>query len=235
MVGTGVLLAAAPGAPAPTTAEVKLASTEIPLGPLDCLFNPASCGGLIGSAGSPTPTALAAASPSPFGIFGNLRPIIGPGGWLIGDGLDALEIDPTCTSLCQGGNGGLLGGSGGAGAFGGAGGNAGLFWGNGGDGGAGINAVYDTFGGQIEAPTEGGNGGRASFLIDNGGDGGSGGWDDNPDVVAPGATAADGGDGGRCGWFWGDGGFGGEGGSAITGVGDAVGGAGGGGTSGPPR
>ena len=137
MVGTGVLLATAPGAPAPTTAEVKLASTEIPLGPLDCLFDPASCGGLIGSAGSPTPTVLAAASPTAFAIFG-------PGGFLFGDGLDALEIDPTCTSLCRGGNGGLLGGSGGDGAFGGDGGNAGFFFGNGGNGGAGIDAVYGT-------------------------------------------------------------------------------------------
>ena len=38
MAGLGVLLAVAPGAPAPTTAEVQLASTEsmFPLAPLDC-------------------------------------------------------------------------------------------------------------------------------------------------------------------------------------------------------
>ncbi|MGV0794087.1 hypothetical protein [Mycolicibacterium sp. XJ1819] len=61
-------------------------------------------------------------------------PIIGPGGWLIGNGLSA---DANCTgSDCDGGNGGLLFGNGGAGANGGKGGNAGLFGtgGRGGDG-----------------------------------------------------------------------------------------------------
>ncbi len=59
--------------------------------------------------------------------------LIGPGGWLIGNGLDALELDPNCTANCVGGNGGFFFGSGGAGAYGGAGGNAGLV-GNGGIG-----------------------------------------------------------------------------------------------------
>ena len=38
MAGLGVLLAVPPGTPAPTTAEVQLASTEsmFPLAPLDC-------------------------------------------------------------------------------------------------------------------------------------------------------------------------------------------------------
>ena len=51
MVGIGVLLAAPPGAPAPTTAEVKLASTEsmFPLSPLDCLLTTEGSR-LIGSA-----------------------------------------------------------------------------------------------------------------------------------------------------------------------------------------
>ena len=49
----------------------------------------------------------------------------------------------TCTAVCNGGNGGLFGGSGGDGAFGGTGGNAGFFWGSGGDGGDGLDAVYD--------------------------------------------------------------------------------------------
>ncbi|MGB3481954.1 MAG: hypothetical protein WBB07_07005 [Mycobacterium sp.] len=48
-----------------------------------------------------------------------LPPTFGPGGWLIGDGLDVLEIDPTCTVDCRGVNAGLLFGNGRAGAFGG--------------------------------------------------------------------------------------------------------------------
>ena len=57
MVWIGVLLAAPPGAPGPTTAEVKLVSTEsiFPLGPPDCLTNVEACGVLIGSGGSPAP------------------------------------------------------------------------------------------------------------------------------------------------------------------------------------
>ena len=102
------------------------------------MFDPASCGGLIGSA------ALAHAYGAGRGVADGAFAIFGPGGCLFGDGLDALEIDPTCTSLCRGGNGGLLGGSGGDGAFGGDGGNAGFFFGNGGNGGAGIDAVYGT-------------------------------------------------------------------------------------------
>ena len=129
MVGIGVLLATAPGAPAPTTAEVKLASTEYPARPARLLVRPCKLrwsdrlGGLAHAYGAGR------------GVADGPLAIIGPGGFLIGDGLDALEIDPTCTSLCRGGNGGLLGGSGGDGAFGGDGGNAGLFWGNGGNGG----------------------------------------------------------------------------------------------------
>ena len=108
MVGIGVLLAAPPGAPAPVTVEVQLASTEsmFPLGPPDCLTNVEACGVVIGPSGSPAPTALAAASLD-VGTL-QLPPIIGPGGWLIGDGLDA---DPDCeagSDACNGGNGGLL-------------------------------------------------------------------------------------------------------------------------------
>ncbi len=148
MVGAGALLIAAPGAPAPITAQVKLASTgfTLPQAPADCPLNPASCaplGSLIGDAGSTTTLAAAFAIPG-VDTFASIfeRPIIGSGGWLIGDGRSALEVDPTCTSLCVGESGGLLGGSGGDGAFGGAGGNAGFFWGSGGDGGAGLDAVY---------------------------------------------------------------------------------------------
>ena len=43
MVGAGALLIAAPGAPAPTTAQVKLASTgfALPQAPIDCVLSPA--------------------------------------------------------------------------------------------------------------------------------------------------------------------------------------------------
>jgi hypothetical protein len=94
VVGVGLLLAAPPGAPAPATADVQLAFTDFALRPVDCavLVCDASGGtGLNGSA--PTPTALAVAA---------LPPMIGPGGWLIGDGLDALEIDPDCLASIHG-------------------------------------------------------------------------------------------------------------------------------------
>src|SRR6185503_11720576 len=89
MVGIGLLLAAPPGAPAPVIADVQLVNTErmLPLGPQDCLLTAEGCGGggLFGSGGSvmATPTALAAAIQNPF------PPLFGPGGFLIGDGLDA--------------------------------------------------------------------------------------------------------------------------------------------------
>ena len=119
MVGIGVLLAAPPGAPAPTIPAIQLASTgsALPLSPAtdDELWWLGDGGSLFGSSGfaTPTPTALAAAS-----LFPGLPPIIGPGGWLIGDGLDADPL--TCTAPCDGGNGGLLWGNGGDGALGGA-------------------------------------------------------------------------------------------------------------------
>ena len=134
MVGIGVLLAAPPGAPAPTTVEVKLASTEsmFPLAPPDeCLFSTKGCGGPIGSGGS-TPTPLAAASLDVGTLqLEGLPPLIGTGGFLFGNGLDA---DPGCeagTDECNGGDAGLLWGNGGDGANGGTGGNAGLLFGNG--------------------------------------------------------------------------------------------------------
>ncbi|MGB7508750.1 MAG: hypothetical protein WA965_25360, partial [Mycobacterium sp.] len=89
--------------------------------------------------------------------------LFGPGGFLIGNGLDALDLDPDCTANCAGGNGGLLWGSGGAGALGGAGGSAGLI-GNGGVGGAGVLSVNNGMGGT---------GGDAG-LFGNGGVGGAG-------------------------------------------------------------
>ena len=130
MIGAGVMLAAQPDGAAPVTAQVMLASTqwEMPLSPaanVDCTLIVGGCGDALGKAGPPTPTALAAASAT-------FAPMIGPGGWLIGDGLDADAT--TCTAPCNGGNAGLLWGNGGRGALGGNGGNAGFYFGNGGDG-----------------------------------------------------------------------------------------------------
>ena len=131
MVGLGVLLTVPPDKPAPTTAEVKLANTEAECVPDTPGCDSAALGASLGVDSFATPGTTAI-------FFG----AIGSGGWLIGDGLDALVLNPRCTTDCPGGNGGLFGGSGGDGAFGGAGGNAGLFWGSGGDGGDGLDAVY---------------------------------------------------------------------------------------------
>ena len=98
MVGLGVLLAYPPGAPAPTTRDVQLTSTgfAFPLAPSDPLgwLGDGNGSDLFGLSGFTTPT-LTALTPTAL-----LQPIVGPGGWLIGDGLDA---DPaTCTAPCKG-------------------------------------------------------------------------------------------------------------------------------------
>lgn len=134
-------------------------------------------------------------------------PIIGPGGWLIGNGLNA---DPNCTgSDCNGGNGGLLFGNGGAGANGGRGGNAGLIGtgGRGGDGG--------------EPGAHGGDGGYGGFLFGNGGDGGDGARGaDGVYGVSAAQAGGNGGNGGTAGLFGngGSGGLGGPGGDGAHGV-----------------
>ena len=77
------------------------------------------------------------ATANALGTFDALDPLnlVGPGGMLIGNGLDAAD---DCTgTACNGGNAGLLFGNGGAGKNGGTGGNAGLI----GNGGAGGDAV----------------------------------------------------------------------------------------------
>jgi hypothetical protein len=107
-------------------------------------------------------TTTAAAVPSWAG-GGAFLGLIGPGGLLIGDGLDGDEPGEA------GGNGGLLWGNGGRGAAGapgqagGAGGSGGLFFGNGGAGGAG------------GLGARGGDGGNAAALFGSGGAGGAGG------------------------------------------------------------
>ena len=218
MVGLGVLLTIPPDKPAPTTAEVNLTTTEAECEPDTPGCESAALGASVGV------DTFATLGAGPLAILG-----IGSGGWLIGDGLDALVLNPLCESACVGGNGGLLGGSGGDGAFGGAGGNAGLFWGSGGDGGDGLDAVYNADGTVKDGATAGGAGGRASFLFGNGGPGGDGG-DDINDVGGEfsGAFSAEGGDGGRGGLLFGDGGTGGDAGYAeATVLGTAVGGGGG--------
>ena len=105
---------------------------------------------------------LSAAAEGPQAALATWRPtLFGPGGMLIGNGIDA---DPaTCGTNCAGGNAGLWFGNGGDGANGGPGGKGGLI-GDGGAGGAGI----ATFNGG-----KGGNGGAAG-LFGTGGRGGDG-------------------------------------------------------------
>ena len=144
--------------------------------------------------------------------LGGLPPLIGPGGFLIGDGLDAAARLRR-RRHCNGGNGGLLWGNGGDGANGGTGGNAGLFFGNGGNGGNGV-LPYSTTENVVSEATPGGNGGNGSFFFGNGGNGGNG-----ADAVYEGGVrvspATAGGDGGNAGngaLFFGNGGNGGDGG-----------------------
>src|SRR5690242_11372238 len=176
LAGAALWFAGAPDATPPAAgAEVRLTSTETVIAPLTPVTDEPwwISGGdrsLFGPA-TPTPTGLAAALTE----IGAGRPIIGPGGWLIGNGLDAA-VD--CSgAACNGGDAGILFGNGGKGANGGTGGNAGLF-GAGGDGGDGT-----------AAGVAGGHGGAGGMFGGNGGSGGIGG------------AGADGGAGGNAGAF----------------------------------
>ena len=139
------------------------------------------------------------ATANAFGVFDALGPLnlVGPGGVLIGNGVDAAD---DCTgAACNGGNAGLLFGNGGAGKNGGTGGNAGLI----GKGGAGGDAVAVTAMGTANAVgTAGGAGGKGGTLIGWGGAGGKG-----ADATATqgDATGGRGGDGGSGGLFGGGG------------------------------
>ncbi|MCV7152245.1 hypothetical protein H7I57_13390, partial [Mycobacterium pyrenivorans] len=154
VVGFGLLLAAQSDAPTATVRAVELASFDSLLTPnapvseeLWWLSDGDSSRDRVGAANSPQVRAAV--------------PMMGDGGWLIGDGVDASA---DCTgSACNGRNGGLLWGSGGDGANGGHGGHAGLFGGDGGRGGDGTRP------GQA-----GGDGGNAGLLASSG-DGGDGG------------------------------------------------------------
>lgn len=93
--------------------------------PTNCVGTGAAGRALLVGTGVNFPTLSTPSTLSTLSTLPTLQPLFGPGGLLIGNGLDALAINPGCTSDCVGGNGGLLFGNGGAGAFGGAGGNAG--------------------------------------------------------------------------------------------------------------
>ena len=144
MVGAGVLLATPPpGEPATTSIAVRLVSTDapLPLGTPAPWWLSAGTNNLFGSASSPTPHALAAAQS---------QPMIGPGGLLIGNGLDA-PADCTSTA-CNGG----------AGANGGSGGNAGRLFGIGGKGGDGITGADGTLAAPNGAAGGSGAGGKGA-------------------------------------------------------------------------
>ncbi|KKF00375.1 hypothetical protein WN67_19140, partial [Mycolicibacterium obuense] len=165
LVGAGLWVFGVAGVASPlnphlgeVSVDVILASNELPLSPVDeeeLWWQVDQASGAKHSAAVPSPTSLLAAAPNRA-----LRPMVGPGGWLIGDGVDAAA--DCAGAACNGGNGGLLLGNGGQGANGGAGGNAG-FIGNGGAGGA---------GGIGQA---GGDGGRGGTFFGTGGTGGAGG------------------------------------------------------------
>ena len=161
-----------------------------------------------------------AAGGRPGGILGTL---FGDGtvehpdaGILAGSGFSYDAESCPGTTVCAGGNAGLLFGNGGHGFNGGAGGSAGWF-GNGGNGGRGIPGG------------DGGAGGRGGWFLGDGGDGGAGG-----DALTPGGNGGDGGTGGNAGLLslLGDGGDGGDGGAGAASAGSAPGGSGGGGGSG---
>ena len=147
MVGAGALLIAAPGAPAPTTARVKLASTgfTLPRAPIDdCLQNPATCGGLGGPDRGCRPRPGAGRCYMIPGVDTNaiFFGAIGSGGWLIGDGLSGT-VDPTLRNSAMVETAGFwgLGGDGMTPAATAA--TPGSSTrGSGGDGGAGLDAVY---------------------------------------------------------------------------------------------
>ncbi len=200
IAGASVWLAAAHDTTAvpPAWAALRLTSVDSPLPLSPAPSGPCSdplCIDLFGhAAASPIPPGLAAAFVSP--AVTPTNPVLSLIGIFIGNGADAPA---NCTgAACNGGNAGILFGSGGNGANGGTGGNAGLL-GNGGSGGAG-NA----------AGVAGGTGGNGGLLFGNGGVGGTGG------------VGANGGDGGNAGLLFGGGGAGGAGGSGATGASGAA-------------
>ncbi|MGE2688682.1 hypothetical protein ACQI4D_02330, partial [Mycolicibacterium pulveris] len=146
MVGVGLLLAAAPDAPAPSAPAVQLASFDSllaspPLSPTTEWWWWYEGGrGSVRADSNPAENTFAAALGGAAGF--NIFNPIGRGGWLIGDGIDAAA---DCVgAACNGGNAGLLFGNGGDGANGGRGGAGGFFFGAGGKGGDGVPGANGT-------------------------------------------------------------------------------------------
>jgi hypothetical protein len=134
-------------------------------------------GGLFGA--SIAPNALIAEVGGGGAGFNIFNPF-GPGGWLIGNGLDAQA---GCVgAACPCGSGRILFGDGGAGLDGGHGGTGGLFCGTGGAGGQGL------------AGATGGAGGAGGLFFGTGGAGGQGGTGTNG--AGGGDKGTDGGQGG---------------------------------------
>ena len=99
LAGVGTMMLIDDTAAVPGEYQVQLVSNEE-----DTLFislNAGSLGNKARNEAGFSPLALAPADANP--VF---RPIIGPGGWLIGDGIDAA--DDCEGAACNGGAGGLL-------------------------------------------------------------------------------------------------------------------------------
>jgi YVTN family beta-propeller protein len=148
-------------------------------------------------------------------LIANGTPGHADAGVLFGDGFSYTAATCSENTVCNGGDGALIG-DGGNGFNGGAGGNAGLI----GDGGSGGTGLAGQSGGA------GGNGGQAR------GDGGAGGA--GGDAVVLGAAGGTGGRGGNAGAVGngGDGGAGGAGATGAVGINNGAGGAGGNGGAG---
>lgn len=205
--------------------EYRLVACESVL-PLTCGAGGSTAGLFNAPQGISVDVSAFTAALSPNGAFLGL---IGPGGLLIGDGLDGhdayVDENGVFHAATAGGNGGLL-------------------WGNGGNGGRGLDAgvytVLDPETGELVEKflhaTDGADGGRGGLLWGNGGNGGNGGnvgaFGDPVRADAAGEdvdrlVAGNGGNGGRAGILWGFGGNGGNGGQSHTSYADAVAGNGG--------
>ncbi|HEX7824261.1 MAG TPA: hypothetical protein VF477_05130, partial [Mycobacterium sp.] len=176
--GAGLWLATAP-APESVTPAIQLTSMGSPLPmapPAGTECGQLWCAGLIGSAQSPAPSVLYAATLTPtISSASGLDPVSAVVRIFIGNG------------TAENPNAGLLIGNGFNGAAGQDGGRGGLLFGSGGDGGAGVAGVNGGRGGN------GGNGG----LIGNGGAGGAG-FSDIDTVIGGTAVGGNGGNGGHA-------------------------------------
>ena len=188
---------------APLRAQLAQLTSQLPPGPTS-LSNSPLVSSLFGS--STDPLNLTALYNQAVAGIESGAPMFGDGGWLVGNGVDAVV---GCSgTACNGGAAGILGGDGGDALNGGIGGDAGLF-GKGGLGGEGVAG-----GGNNGDGGAGGMGGRFA------GDGGKGG--DGLSITTlgpdngPGTKGGNGGAGGAAGLF-GNGGEGGAGGDGGTG------------------